>query len=183
MNGIFFFCPSPQKWPHRGDPTSGVYEQPTNTHCFALGCVCGLLMMEENIRPTLPYLSTRYKGIMEKYPPFPRRGLIYRHLRLRLRHHHHHHFGKRVHVVSWFRGSLISKVCQVVFSLMSKMRRIHGYIVAFLLFLSERREREREIMMQIEMIQMNESWMIEPRDILTWQLQNVSWISLDTSGR
>lgn len=48
---------------------------------------------------------------------------------------------------------------------------------------SERRERGRDNDANKKMIQMNESWMIEPRDILTWQLQNVSWISLDTSGR
>lgn len=70
--GFFFLSISTEVTPQSGDPTSGVYEQPTKHSLFALACVCGLLMMmEENIRPT------RHKGIMEKYPAFPKRGLIY----------------------------------------------------------------------------------------------------------
>lgn len=69
----FFFLSISTEWPHRGDPTSGVYEQPTNTHFFALGCgvVFWWWWKRTHIRPI------RHKGIMEKYPPFPKGGLIY----------------------------------------------------------------------------------------------------------
>lgn len=148
---IFFLSISTEVTPQSGDPTSGVYEQPTNTHCFALGCGVVFDDGRTQLRPT------RHKGIMEKYPPFPKRGLIY------LSSFFVFVFvifviiiiSERMHVGSMMiprlmekrissirNGSLISKVCQVVFSLMSKMRRIHGYIVASP-FVLAREERER----------------------------------------
>lgn len=161
--GISFFCPSPQS-----DPTSGVYPYLLYpTHCF-LWVVWSFDDDEKNIRPT------RHKGIMEKYPPFPKRGLIYRHSSSSsssyssssssssssFRKENARGFmiprlmGKRISSIR--NGSLISKVCQVVFSLMSKMRRIHGYIVASP-FVLAREERERDNEANKKMIQMNES--------------------------
>lgn len=70
----FFFLSISTEVTPQSDPTSGVYEQPTNTH-FLLWVVVSSFDDddEKNIRPT------RHMGIREKYPPFPRRGLIYRH--------------------------------------------------------------------------------------------------------
>lgn len=134
---FFFLIISTEVTPQSGDPTSGVYEQPTNTHCFALGCVCGLLMMmEDNIRPT------RHKGIMEKYPPFPKRGLI------SLSSFFVFVFviffviiSERMHVVScdsemgknFFHPKRFTHIKSVPGGILinEQMRRIHGYIVAF----------------------------------------------------
>lgn len=72
--GIFFSVHLHRVTPQRGDPTSGVYEQPTNTHFFALACGVVFDDGRIHIRPT------RHKRIMERYPPFPRRDwFIYRH--------------------------------------------------------------------------------------------------------
>lgn len=157
---------------HRSDPTEWWPHEwslwTTNQHSlFCSGLCCGLLMM---MKRTYALLDTR--ELWRNIRHFRREDwFIYRHLCLRLRHllRHHHHFGKNTHGFMWFRdwwgkrissirnGSLISKVCQVVFSLMSKMRRIHGYIVAFPFVLArEGKERERDNDANKKMIQMND---------------------------